>query len=201
MIKRRKVRDGVIVNEEISIDLTSGEMPDIQELMKLGCFMTVEDRIKAIQERVKPALESNGTRRKYAADTIEGFDLVLRLLSKFEEPKTKKAVSDLIYCLQNAYQSLFRTDIKALEPDIVNGVKTAKQRRDAGISSRDIRIEVRQPEWDKWQALANAIFKRNPQKSKREICREVGAKFGVSDRTVDKRITGVGKPRKSRRKK
>jgi len=33
---KEKVRDGIISNVEVSIDLTSHEMPDISELQKLG---------------------------------------------------------------------------------------------------------------------------------------------------------------------
>jgi hypothetical protein len=187
MIKRSKVCDGVIVNEEISIDLTSGEPADIEELRKITFFQTAEDRIKALQEHARTALNSEGTRATYAADAIRAFDDALRHLQKISDPKARKSVNDVSYCLLNACQSLWRTDVKGVEPTIVTGIKVAKQRRDAGFSSGEQVREERKSVWDRWQRLANAKWAANPRLSARDVAKQIAGP-GEKVETIRRRI-------------
>jgi len=69
-----------------------------------------------------------------------------------------------------------------------NGINSAEQSRDE-----------RQPEWSKWQKRAEEIYSAHPLWSKTQVCAEVAKEFGVTREAVGKRVTGVGKPRKSRK--
>ncbi|MGY3017838.1 hypothetical protein V1687_02545 [Pseudomonas putida] len=69
-----------------------------------------------------------------------------------------------------------------------NGFKGAKQRR-----------EARQHEWDLWQKRADDIYAGNPHLSKTAVCTKVAEEFGVTREAVGNHVTGVGKPRKSRK--
>lgn len=187
MIKRRKVRDGVIVSDEISIDLTSGDPVDFEELRKFTFFRTTEERIKALQEHARAALDSERTRAKYAADAIRAFDDALRHMEKITDQKTKDAINDVAYCLLNACQSLWRTDVKSVEPAIVTGAKATKQRREAGFSSGEQAQEERRPEWDRWQQLANDLWAANPRLSARAVAKRIAGP-GEEPETIRKRI-------------
>ncbi|HHS7808885.1 TPA: hypothetical protein ACTQYX_001394 [Pseudomonas putida] len=67
-----------------------------------------------------------------------------------------------------------------------NGINSAKQVRDE-----------RQPQWDRWQQYADEIYAANPHLSKTGVCTKVAEKFGYTREAVGKRVTGVGKERKS----
>ncbi|MFR0693453.1 hypothetical protein ACLUTX_28945 [Enterobacterales bacterium AE_CKDN230030158-1A_HGKHYDSX7] len=66
-----------------------------------------------------------------------------------------------------------------------------------GIASTAASRELRQPEWDRWQARAEELFAANPNLSKSAICNRVAKEFGVSPRSVRRRVSNVGRPRKT----
>lgn len=67
-----------------------------------------------------------------------------------------------------------------------------------GFSGAEQRQDERQPEWDRWQARAEEVFKANPHLSKTAICQKLAAEFSVNRKTISNRVTDVGKPRKNR---
>lgn len=153
MITKKKVRDGIISNVEVSIDLTSHEMPDISELQNLAFFQSTEGRIRALQDHLRKAAQDGGNRARYADDAIRAFDDALRNLEKISDPKAKKAASDMAYCLLNACQSLWRVDIKQVEPEVITGAMS----RRGGAKGRQIRTQEAQEKRTRWQHRANQL--------------------------------------------
>lgn len=190
-IKKRVVRDGVIRSVEATIDLASSEMPDIEELQKLTFFQTVEMRIAALQEHVQDALDSEGSRNQYAADAIRSFDMALKRLNKISDPAAKRAAEDVAWHLMDAAQSLWRTDVKEVEPEIVRGAKSVASGKEGHEAVHGTDEEKRR----RWRQHIDAYrAARAAGESKKAAKLSAAEKRGVSVRTIERAHTNLNEP-------
>jgi hypothetical protein len=154
MITKKTARDGIISNTEVSIDMASDEMPDISELQQLAFFQSTEDRIGWLKDHLKQAAEEAGwSRARYATDAIRAFDDALRHLGKITDPKAKKHAMDAAYYLLNACQSLWRVDVKQIEPEVMTGARTRK----GGAKGREARTQEANGKRERWQCRADQL--------------------------------------------
>ncbi|UVE18333.1 hypothetical protein NVV93_02715 [Pseudomonas sp. LS44] len=84
----------------------------------------------------------------------------------------------------------------AAEAWIAWGFEEAQNIQNGFLGAAQLRDE-RQPVWDRWQARGEEIYAANPHLSKTAVCTKVAEEFGVSREAVGKRVSGIGKPRKS----
>src|SRR5690606_16120497 len=108
----------------------------------------------------------------YAEDTLMLERQTLKFLAKKD---TAAAVMNALWMMT----SLWRVDMKGVEPVVMTGAAATAQRKSAGIASGEERKEERKPEWDKWQRRADEVFMANPRLSKSQICAMVGKEFNV----------------------
>lgn len=190
VITRRQVRDGLIVGEEVSINLETGDVSKELDAFR-QLFPAVPELVKAYAEKAQRAIDggATGTRLKYANDALWQSGQVIRYLQKGDAPS---AVQHSLWMMQ----CLWRMDFKQVEPEVFTGVRAQRQRINAGIGSGQERTAERKAEWDKWQLEADRVRAENPALTKSRVCEIVGATFKVTRQAVAKRVTIVATERR-----
>ena len=150
---KKKVTDGIIANHIVSVELNDDPNQTLLALKSIAAFRGIEERIQEMKEHLQEAAKNRGTQSKYAADSAEALENALRHLAKIENPKELKAARDMAYCLLNAFQSMWRVDVKKIEPQVVTGEKI----RRGGEKGRTDRIKTSNAQKVKWQLRADEL--------------------------------------------
>lgn len=95
---------------------------------------------------------------------------------------------DRVRLLRHLEAMLGHWRVQTLLPLASTGRAAQAQRQAAGFGSAEQRQAERRPEWDRWQQRADELRANNPRRSNSDICRQVGAEFGVSRRAVSARV-------------
>ncbi len=121
-VRRTKVRDGIIVGERVTVDLCQLEPADALEAMRsVGAFSLTERIIEGYAERARMVVAEGavGSRLAYAENAIWQAGQVLRFLA---ENKSSGAVRHALWMMQ----SLWRVDMKEVEPVVLTGARVRK---------------------------------------------------------------------------
>lgn len=190
VISRKKVRDGIIVAEMVSVDLTKPADEVIEALKQLASFQSPEERISAHLAAAQQVVESGaeGNRLNYAQDAVRHFNSALDYLQKITDLTSRKIANDMVTELIRAFESAWRVDVKEIEPVVVTGARANRQRSRAGIASGAERQAERTPEWNRWQKRATELRLKHPEWYASAIFNSVGEEFGVTREAVAKRV-------------
>ena len=150
---KKKVSDGIIANHIVSVELNGDPNQTLLAVKSIAAFRGIEERIQEMKEHLNASAQEGGTRAKYAADGIRALAEASKHLDKIQDPKANKAARDMAYCLLNAFQSLWRVDVKQIEPEVVTGGKI----RSGGEKGRTDRIKTSTARKVKWQLRADEL--------------------------------------------
>lgn len=152
VVTRRKVRDGVLVSEEVHIDLTAGT-PAEQIAAAMEAMPSVAGQVEAYARKAQDVVDAGakGSRLQYAQDALWQARELHRYLQK---GNAAGAVQHALWMMQ----CLWRMDVKGIEPTILTGARS-RQARDRGRQeqARKARAKV-----ERIQARAEKIWEIEP---------------------------------------
>ncbi|MGH8523818.1 MAG: hypothetical protein ACREXY_06255 [Gammaproteobacteria bacterium] len=174
-IKREKVRDGVLVAEKITLTSPATAAEGFAFFREL--WPAAEDMIERQRSWAQSLLDSHnvsGSRAKYAEHVVACAKLAADAVQKND---ARMAVVHTM----NMMRSVWRVDVKAIEPEIVTG---AKQRRggDKGRAAKSEGLEERNKAW---QTAADRIWAKHPTWGLSEVARKINP---LQERTIRRRI-------------
>ncbi len=115
-------------------------------------------------------------------------DLERRVRKDLATMEGQLALADLMVLAATLAEWKLTAAIVGAEDEIMSGLQLHDTLATARTRSAIVRKGARQPEWKAWQAEAADVRSRNPGLSARRIAQLVAKKFGVSPRTVERRI-------------
>lgn len=166
---KKKVTDGIIANHIVSVELNDDPNQTLLAVKSIAAFRGIEERIQEMKEHLQEAAKNGGTQSKYAADSAEALENALRHLSKIKNQKELKAARDMAYCLLNAFQSMWRVDVKKIEPQVVTGGKI----RRGGLNGVEKLQKAREPEHQKLKEAADELRREFPGETKNQIAKRM----------------------------
>lgn len=150
---KTKVADGIITNHIVSVEFDGDPDKAMLAVKSIAAFRSVEERIQELKDHLLGAAQNGGAQAKYAADSAEALENALKHLAKIQNPKERKAARDMAYCLLNACQSMWRVDVKKIEPQVVTGEKI----RRGGEKGRTDRVRTSTLRKEAWQLRADQL--------------------------------------------
>lgn len=192
IIKREKVRDGVLVAEQITVDMTGSDVrAQFEALRQLACFQTGAELLQGYRAKAKAIVESGGkgNRMKYAATAVEYFDDASRALSEVGDPASREKADWAIRNLLFAMQSLWRAEVKKFERELVSGAKSTRGAKNAN----DIRAGEAATQRREWQRQADAHWRKNARLSASDVAKLIDdQRWDYIRRFIKKKLSKPG---------
>lgn len=177
-IKRRKVRDGVIVAEQVTLELSNASAADaialFREIMPTGAEM-IESQRSWAQSLIDSGI--TGSRAKYARNVVTSARLATDAIGTDDADRA-------VVHVMNMMRSAWRIDVKAVEPQIVTGTR---QRR-GGDKGRETKSEAIRKRNQEWQRLANQHWAKHASWNVSEVARHIDLTRERTIRRVIKKL-------------
>lgn len=166
---KTKVADGIITNHIVSVEFDGDTDKAMLAVKSIAAFRSVEERIQELNDHLLGAAKNGGAQAKYAADCAEALNNALKHLAKIQAPREQKAARDMAYCLLNAFQSMWRVDVKQIEPEVVTGTKI----RQGGMDGVKKLQKARGLEHQKLKETADELRLEFPGETKNQIAKRM----------------------------
>ena len=170
VVRKEKVRDGVIVAEMVSVDLTGSDAAaQIAGLREI--FPDAAKLIAKYRAKVKTIIDGGafGSRLRYAQDAAERFDLAAKYLGNIIDKPARENADGVALNLLWAMEALWRVDVKRVEPEIVTGAKL----RTKAKRENDRRARQANDEHAEWQRKASEIWGQNSRLTASDVAKRI----------------------------
>lgn len=169
-VRRSKVRDGVIAAEYVEVNVEGMPASEVaRELRELASFQSLAERLESHSVRLRDAACGEGPRARYAEQALRYFGWVASDLAKVADAGERRRAEGLLLDLLRGMESAWRVDVKQIEPEIVTGAKSRRGSR-KGNSAKAAEATAKH---EAWQAKAEAIWRKNPLLSPRDVARRI----------------------------